>query len=71
MGERNTRSEGGGMTAVDPMFEAILDVRIAAMHRLLDAMAPTSAAVALKTLRDAFPETSLNERVRALSEPRH
>jgi len=71
MSERTNRNDTGGLTAQDPLFEAVLDVRIAAMHRLLDAMAPTSAAAALRTLRDAFPETSLDERVRALNELRH
>jgi hypothetical protein len=70
MGERTNRGEIG-LTVQDPLFDAVLDVRIAAMHRLLDAMAPTSAAIALRSLRDAFPETSLDERVRALSGIRH
>jgi hypothetical protein len=34
-------------------------------------MAPVSAATALKTLRDAFPDASLAQRVKALSARRH
>jgi hypothetical protein len=71
MGDRTKHDDVGGLTAQDPLFEAVLDVRIAAMHRLLDAMAPISVAGALRTLREAFPEASLGERVRILSEIRH
>jgi len=55
------------MTADDPIFVAALDHRIAEMQRLLKAMAPGSTTLALNTLRDAYPDASLDERVRALS----
>ncbi len=54
-----------------PCFDQILEHRIEAMHDLLDRMAPVSASVALKTLRDTFPEASLAQRVQALSVRRH
>ena len=44
-----------------------LETRIMQMKRLGSAMAPGSPAEALKVLRDAFPETSLSERVAALT----
>jgi len=50
---------------------ALLDHRIADMRRLLAGMEPGSAASALRALRDAFPEASLEERVRALTAVRH
>ena len=50
---------------------ARLDQRIADMRRLLRALEPSSAASALKVLRDAFPEIPLEDRVRALTELRH
>jgi hypothetical protein len=50
---------------------AMLDHRIADMRRLLAGMQPGSAALALRALRDAFPEASLEERVRALTAVRH
>lgn len=43
-----------------------LDLSIAAMRALLARTHPTSDAEALKTLRDAFPATSLETRVAAL-----
>jgi hypothetical protein len=52
-------------------FDTALESRIEAMHDLLDRMAPVSAATALKTLRDAFPEASLAQRVKALSHRHH
>jgi hypothetical protein len=52
-------------------FDAALEHRIEAMHELLDRMDPVSAATALKTLRDAFPDATLAQRVRALSLRRH
>jgi hypothetical protein len=50
---------------------AMLDSRIAEMRRLLADMEPVTAASALRVLRDAFPEASLAERVRALTAVRH
>jgi hypothetical protein len=52
-------------------LKAMLDRRIAEMRRLLADMEPGSAASALRVLRDAFPEASLEERVRALTAVRH
>lgn len=52
-------------------LSAILDRRIAEMRRMLADMEPGSAASALQVLRDAFPEASLAERVRALTAVRH
>jgi hypothetical protein len=49
----------------------MLDRRIADMRRLLAVMRPGSSAAALRALRDAFPEASLEERVRALTVVRH
>jgi len=55
----------------DLELTAMLDRRIADMRRLLAGMQPGSAASALRVLRDAFPEASLEERVRALTAVRH
>jgi hypothetical protein len=52
-------------------FDTALEHRIETMHEMLDRMAPVSAATALKTLRDAFPDASLAQRVKALSARRH
>jgi hypothetical protein len=65
-----------GETVCDEAYEGFaletaLEHRIEAMHELLDRMAPVSAATALKTLRDAFPDASLAQRVKALSGRRH
>ena len=49
----------------------LLDRRIADMRRMLADMLPGSTASALRVLRDAFPEASLEERVRALTATRH
>ena len=71
MANRTDPNEIGGLSAEDPLFDMVLDLRIAAMHRLLDAMAPTSPAVALQALRENFPEAPFDERVRVLTEVRH
>jgi hypothetical protein len=52
-------------------LSATLDSRIADMRRLLAGMQPGSTASALRVLRDAFPEATLEERVRALTAVRH
>jgi len=52
-------------------LSAIFDRRIAEMRRMLADMKPGSAASALRVLRDAFPEATLAERVRALTAVRH
>ena len=49
----------------------LLDRRIADMRRMLADIQPGSTASALRVLRDAFPEASLEERVRALTATRH
>lgn len=56
----------GALTAEDPRFTAALDLQIAQMRRFLDLMAPASGAEALRTLREAFPDAGLGERVQAL-----
>jgi hypothetical protein len=48
-----------------------VDGRIAEMRRLLDTMAEQSASEALSALRDAFPDSPLGERVRAMKFSRH
>ena len=53
-------------------FSDMLDHRITEMRRMLADMQPgSSAASALRVLRDAFPDASLEERVRALTATRH
>jgi len=52
-------------------LSAIFDRRIAEMRQMLADMKPGSAASALRVLRDAFPEATLAERVRALTAVRH
>ena len=59
------------ITVDDPAFTAALDRRIAEMRLLLNRMETASPAVALRTLRDAFPEAPLEERVRAIKATRH
>jgi hypothetical protein len=54
-----------------PALDAVIEHRIGEMHEMLNRMAPMSASVALKTLRDAFPEVSLAQRVKALSGRHH
>jgi hypothetical protein len=71
MVDRNDHDKLAGLTAEDPLFEMVLDLRIAEMHRLLDRMAPASPAVALQALRQHFPKTPFDERVRALKQSRH
>jgi hypothetical protein len=55
----------------DPAFSAALDRQIAEMRFLLGQMQTDSPAVALKTLREAFPEVPLEARVRAMTATRH
>jgi hypothetical protein len=71
MVDRDDRDKVAGLTAEDPLFQMVLDLRIAEMHSLLDKMAPASPAVALQALRQHFPETPFDERVRALKQSRH
>lgn len=59
--------ENNPLPADDPRFIAALDLQIAQMRRVLDLMAPTSGAEALRSLRDAFPDTSFEERARAVA----
>jgi hypothetical protein len=44
-----------------------LDRRIAAMRALVAAQGPGSTAEALRILRDAFPQSSLSDRIAAIS----
>ena len=55
------------LPADDPRFIAALDLQIAQMRRVLDLMAPTTNAEALRSLREAFPDAPLGERVRAVA----
>jgi hypothetical protein len=55
------------VTVDDPRFTATLNRRIGEMRHLLAVLEPASPAVALRTLRDAFPETPLEQRIRALT----
>jgi hypothetical protein len=60
------------LSAEDTELSNMLDHRIIEMRRMLADMQPgSSAASALRVLRDAFPEASLEERVRALTATRH
>jgi hypothetical protein len=49
------------------LTEPALARREAEMRQLLTSVKPTSAALALKALREAFPESSLDERVKAVA----
>lgn len=55
------------LAADDPRFLAALDLQIAQMRRVLDLMAPSTGAEALRSLREAFPEAPFEERVRAVA----
>ncbi len=57
--------------SAEELDSTILDRRIAEMRQMLAETQPGSAASALRVLRDAFPEASLEERVRALTATRH
>jgi len=59
------------LAAGDAAFSLLLDRRIAEMRRLLAAMRPDTTADALKALRDAFPDTPLDERLAAIRATRH
>jgi hypothetical protein len=71
MVDRSERDKLAELTADDLLFDMVLDLRIAEMHRLLDQMAPQSPAVALQALRENFPEAPFDQRVRALKQSRH
>lgn len=66
------RSDGSGRQAegtgcrADPAQAALLDARIRDMRRVVQLARPGSHAEALRALREAFPETTLAERVAAL-----
>ncbi|MCX5493802.1 hypothetical protein OSH11_03700 [Kaistia dalseonensis] len=55
------------LPADDPRFMAALDLQIAQMRRVLELMAPTTGADALRSLRDAFPNAPFEERARAVA----
>ena len=44
-----------------------LDFRVEAMQRYLEKTSPSSPTAALKSLREVFPDASLQERVQALT----
>jgi hypothetical protein len=58
------------LTADDPRFTTVLDRRIGEMRTLLNEMEPASPAIALRALREAFPDVPLEERVKAIIPPR-
>lgn len=60
-----------GSDAGDRQLGDTADARIIEMRRFLDRMSQLSAAEALSALRDAFPDATLDERVRALKYSRH
>lgn len=61
-----------GMVVTDAVhFETTIEGRIVDMRRLLGELSELSDADALRALRDAFPETTLAERVRALRASHH
>jgi hypothetical protein len=66
-----TQERAGRLASDDPQFKSALNQRIAEMRLMLDALAVGSPAEALKALREAFPEASLDERVRAVISSRH
>lgn len=66
-----SQERDGRLAPDDPQFKTALNRRVAAMRLMLDAMAIGSPAEALKALRDAFPDASLDERVRAVISSRH
>jgi hypothetical protein len=51
--------------------EPALARRAVEMQQLLASAKPASAALALKALREAFPESSLDERVKAVARTLH
>jgi hypothetical protein len=54
------------LTVDDPRFAATIERRIGEMRHLLEAMKqPVSPTIALRTLREAFPDSPLEERVKA------
>ena len=64
-------SRTSGLAAGDAAFSLLLDRRIAEMRRLLAAMRPHTTAEALKALRNAFPDTPLDEHLAAIEATRH
>ncbi len=61
-------------TQISPDFtlpEPALARRAVEMQQLLATERPASAALALKALREAFPESSLDERVRVVARTLH
>jgi hypothetical protein len=52
-------------SAKDPAFQAELDEQVLRMRQMLKLMAPESGSMALGAMREAFPGTSLQDRVEA------
>jgi hypothetical protein len=48
-------------------YQADFEARLRDMRRLLEAMRPDTDAMALKALRDHFPDAALAERIAAVS----
>jgi hypothetical protein len=61
----------GSISSDDPRFTGALDRRIALMRVMVLAMSAPTAADTLRALRIAFPDSSLDERVRAATGARH
>jgi len=71
MAESAAIGNGGPIDLGDQQLATVMDARIMEMRRLLDRMSDLSASEALGALRDAFPDTSLHERARAMRYSRH
>jgi len=66
-----TKAEVGVAATDAAHFDTVVEDRIVNMHRLLGELTDLSDADALRVLREAFPDTTLAERVRALRSSRH
>jgi hypothetical protein len=69
MGE-DRMSKKATKSAEQAAFQAELDEQIARMREMLKLMAPGTGATALGAMREAFPDASLQDRVRALKDYR-
>jgi hypothetical protein len=65
------KAEVGVAATETAHFETAVDDRTVNMLRLLGELTDLSDADALRVLREAFPDTTLAERVRALRSSRH
>lgn len=67
MAQAQMELQAATLPADDPRFIAALDLQIAQMRRVLDLMAPTTGAEALRSLREAFPDAPFGERAKAVA----